>query len=128
MSRLHLLQDRVVIIQDEADWAVGYIIIPDDCRQKPSRGTVLHVGPGMRTKKGGVFPMPEELVPGARVTYHPYAGEHRKLDGEDVIVVRDSDCLAVDVDDEGNVVIDAAVAARGVREEFRPREIVEAAE
>jgi len=87
------LADRV-LIEVEGKTAGG-IIIPDSAKEKPRKGIVIQVGPGRFD--GGVL-VPMELRPGDRVLFGSYAGTEIKLDGQDVLIMRESDIYAV-IDD-----------------------------
>ena len=88
------LADRVVIrpAQREEVTASG-VILPDTATEKPQRGTVLAVGPGTRNDDGTRTPL--EVSEGAEVLYAKYAGTEVKVAGEDLLIVRGSDILAV---------------------------------
>lgn len=84
--------DRVVVrlIEDEEEQEERLIIIPDTVKDKPSEGEVVAVGPG-KTENGVLVPMEAKL--GARVVFGKYAGTEMTIDGEEVIVMRDSDIM-----------------------------------
>ena len=88
------LADRVVIrpAQREEVTASG-VILPDTATEKPQRGTVLAVGPGTLNDDGTRTPL--ELSEGAEVFYAKYAGTEVQVDGEDLLIVRESDILAL---------------------------------
>jgi chaperonin GroES len=88
------LGDRVVIrpAQQEEVTASG-VILPDTAKEKPQRGTVLAVGPGKVNDNGQRTPL--EVGEGAEVLYSKYAGTEVKIDGEELLVVRESDILAI---------------------------------
>ena len=88
------LADRVVIrpAQREEITASG-VILPDTATEKPQRGTVLAVGPGKCNDDGTRTPL--EVGEGAEVLYAKYAGTEVKVDGEDLLIVRESDILAL---------------------------------
>jgi chaperonin GroES len=88
------LGDRVVIrpAQQEEVTASG-VILPDTAKEKPQRGTVLAVGPGKVNDNGQRTPL--EVSEGAEVLYSKYAGTEVKIDGEELLVVRESDILAI---------------------------------
>jgi chaperonin GroES len=88
------LGDRVVIrpAQQEEVTASG-VILPDTAKEKPQRGTVLAVGPGKVNDNGQRTPL--EVSEGAEVLYAKYAGTEVKVDGEELLVVRESDILAI---------------------------------
>lgn len=97
---IRLLQDRVVLLQDEADKKIGRLHLPESARRRPRKGIVRFVGPGLRTKKGGFWPMDERIKPGARVIYHVYAGDDIELAGEEFLMMRVTDLHAVEEEGE----------------------------
>lgn len=98
-DELKLLQDRVVIKQDAADTMYGKLHLPEEAHNKPKKGVIRFVGPGLRTKKGGFWPMDSAIAVGAHVIYHVYAGQEIELFGEELLVMRAQDLHAVEVDD-----------------------------
>lgn len=88
------LHDRVLVRRIESDSkTAGGIIIPDTAQEKPMEGEVLAVGPGARTDKGDVV-VPSVKV-GDRVLFAKYAGTEVKMDGEDRVIVKESDILGI---------------------------------
>ncbi len=88
------LQDRVLLKRDEADErSKGGIIIPDNAKEIPAKGTVMAVGPG-RLDEQGRF-VETQVKVGDVVLFGKYAGTEVKVDGEDRLVVREEDILAV---------------------------------
>ncbi|HXF95084.1 MAG TPA: co-chaperone GroES [Gemmatimonadales bacterium] len=86
------LADRVVIKPlEETETMKGGLYIPDTAKEKPIQGEVIAVGPGRR-EKGEQVPM--ELKVGDRVIYGKYSGTQVELDGEEYIVIKESDVLA----------------------------------
>jgi chaperonin GroES len=86
------LADRVVIRpMEETATMKGGLYIPDTAKEKPIQGEVLAVGPGRR-ERGEVVPM--ELKVGDRVVYGKYSGTQVELDGEEVILIKESDVFA----------------------------------
>jgi chaperonin GroES len=80
------LGDRVVIEPIEQDsMTAGGIVLPDTAKEKPQEGTVLAVGPDVEA----------ELAEGDRVMYAKYAGTEVKMDGKEVIILREDDILAI---------------------------------
>ncbi len=80
------LGDRVVIEPIEQDsMTAGGIVLPDTAKEKPQEGTVLAVGPDVEA----------ELAEGDRVMYAKYAGTEVKMDGNEVIILREDDILAI---------------------------------
>lgn len=97
---IQLLQDRVALKQEEADKMIGRLHLPESARRKPRRGVVKYVGPGLRTRKGGFWPMDERIKPGATVIYHVYAGDDIELAGEELLIMRVMDLHAVEEADD----------------------------
>ena len=88
------LHDRVVVrrVEEEARSAGG-IIIPDTAKEKPQQGEVVAVGPGARNEKGEV--VPPDVKPGDRVLFGKWSGTEVKIDGEDLLIMNESDIMAV---------------------------------
>ena len=88
------LQDRVVIrrIASEEKTAGG-IIIPDTAQEKPQEGEVMAVGPGARDESGKVHPL--DVKVGDRVLFGKWSGTEVKIDGEELIIMKESDILGV---------------------------------
>ena len=88
------LHDRVVVRRiDEDERTRGGIIIPDTAKEKPQQGEVIAVGPGTPDEKGQVQPL--DVKPGDRVLFGKWAGTEVKIDGEDVLIMKESDILGV---------------------------------
>ncbi len=88
------LHDRLIIrTLEEEEKTKGGIIIPDTAKEKPIEGKVIAVGGG-RIKKDGTK-MPLEIKKGDRVLYAKYSGTEIKIDGEDYLMMREDDILAV---------------------------------
>jgi chaperonin GroES len=88
------LQDRVLIRRIEAEAkTAGGIIIPDTAQEKPMEGEVVAVGPGARGEDGTLHPL--DVKPGDRVLFGKWSGTEIKLDGEDLIIVKESDIMGV---------------------------------
>ena len=94
MASLRPLGDRVVVkaIEREEVTSSG-IYLPDTAKEKPQEGRIQAVGPGRLLDSGERAPM--ELKEGDRVLFAKYAGTEFKLDGEDLLILRESDILAV---------------------------------
>jgi chaperonin GroES len=94
MANLRPLGDRVVVkaIEREEVTTSG-IYLPDTAKEKPQEGRVQAVGPGRLLDSGERAPM--ELKEGDRVLFAKYAGTEFKLEGEDLLILRESDILAV---------------------------------
>jgi chaperonin GroES len=88
------LGDRVVVKPIEQDEiTAGGIMLPDTAKEKPQKGTVLAVGPGTRSDAGERIPL--DVAVDDIVLFAKYAGTEIKLDGEKVLVLRESDILAI---------------------------------
>src|SRR5438477_12123861 len=88
------LHDRVVIRRVEAEEkTVGGIIIPDTAKEKPMEGEVVAVGPGARDESGKVQAL--DVKAGDRVLFGKWSGTEIKLDGEDLIIMKESDIMGV---------------------------------
>ncbi len=86
--------DRVVVKPSQREEVTrGGIVIPDTAKEKPQEGTVIAVGAGKISEKGDRVPL--EVHEGDKVLFAKYGGTEFKLDGEDLLVLRESDILAV---------------------------------
>jgi len=88
------LHDRVVVrrVVEDAKSAGG-IIIPDTAKEKPMQGKIVAVGPGARDDAGKVVPL--DLKAGDRVLFGKWSGTEVKIDGEDLLIMKESDILGV---------------------------------
>jgi chaperonin GroES len=88
------LQDRVLLRRlDETEKTAGGIIIPDTAKEKPMEGEVIAAGPGARGEDGTLHPL--DLKVGDRVLFGKWAGTEVKIDGEDLVIMKESDVLGV---------------------------------
>ena len=88
------LHDRVLVKRIEADEkSAGGIIIPDTAKEKPSQGEVIAVGPGGRDESGKLVPV--DLRVGDRVLFGKWSGTEVKIDGEELIIMKESDIMGV---------------------------------
>ena len=88
------LHDRVVVRRIDADQkTAGGIIIPDTVQEKPQEGEVVAVGPGTRNERGEL--VPTELRAGDRILFGKWSGTEVKLNGEDLIIMKESDILGI---------------------------------
>ena len=88
------LHDRVVVRRIEDDERTrGGIIIPDTAKEKPQQGEIVAVGPGARDEKGLVQPL--DVKAGDRVLFGKWSGTEVKIDGEDLLIMKESDILGV---------------------------------
>ena len=88
------LHDRVVVKRVEEEGKTkGGIIIPDTAKEKPSQGEVIAVGPGGRDEAGKLIPI--DLKVGDRVLFGKWSGTEVKIDGVDLLIVKESDIMGV---------------------------------
>ena len=88
------LHDRVVVKRIEAEEKTkGGIIIPDTAKEKPQEGEVIAVGPGARDESGKLVPL--DLEAGDRVLFGKWSGTEVKIDGEDLLIMKESDVMGV---------------------------------
>ena len=88
------LHDRVVLRRIEEDERTkGGIIIPDTAKEKPQQGEVVAVGPGARDEKGVVQPL--DVKAGDRVLFGKWSGTEVKLNGEDLLIMKESDIMGI---------------------------------
>lgn len=88
------LHDRVVVKRITAEEKTsGGIIIPDTAKEKPQEGEVVAAGPGARNEKGELVAL--SLKPGDRVLFGKWSGTEVKIDGEDLLIMKESDILGV---------------------------------
>jgi chaperonin GroES len=88
------LHDRVVIRRLESEERTkGGILIPDTVKEKPQEGEVIAVGPGARDESGKLLPV--DLKPGERVLFGKWSGSEIKIDGEELLIMKESDVMGV---------------------------------
>jgi chaperonin GroES len=88
------LHDRVVVRRIDADHKTqGGIIIPDTAQEKPQEGEVVAAGPGARNDRGELIAT--EVKPGDRVLFGKWSGTEVKIDGKDLLIMKESDILGV---------------------------------
>ena len=88
------LHDRVVVRRIQEDERTkGGIIIPDTAKEKPQQGEIVAVGPGAPDEKGNVQPLDVKL--GDRVLFGKWSGTEVKIDGEELLIMKESDILGV---------------------------------
>ena len=88
------LHDRVVVRRIEAEEkSSGGIIIPDTAKEKPSQGEVIAVGPGGRDESGKLIPI--DLKEGDRVLFGKWSGTEVKIDGEELLIMKESDIMGI---------------------------------
>lgn len=94
MAKVQPLGDRVLIRPLEAEEKTkGGIILPDTAKEKPQEGEVIAIGKGKVLESGKTEPL--EVKVGDKVLYGRYSGTEIKIDGEDYLIVRDEDILAI---------------------------------
>ena len=88
------LHDRVLVRRTEEDEKTKRgIIIPDTAKEKPQQGEVVSAGTGARSESGEVYPL--EVKPGDKVLFGKWSGTEVKLDGEDLLIMKESDILGI---------------------------------
>ena len=91
------LHDRVVVRRvDEETKSKGGIIIPDTAKEKPMEGEVVAVGDGARTEDGKITPM--AVKAGDRILFGKWSGTEVKMDGEELLIMKESDIMGIIVD------------------------------
>jgi chaperonin GroES len=91
---LRPLHDRILVKRlEETEQVQGGIIIPDTAKEKPQQATVLSVGPGRLTDDGKVHAL--DVKVGDKVVFGKYSGTDVKVDGEDLLIIREDDVLGV---------------------------------
>jgi chaperonin GroES len=94
-TKIAPLADRVVIKSlEEAETMRGGLYIPDTAKEKPQQGEIVAVGPGKFDEKGGQR-IPMDVTLGDKVLYGKYSGTEVTVDGEQLLILRESDVLAV---------------------------------
>ena len=92
--KFHPLQDRVLIRRiEEEEKTAGGIFIPDTAREKPMEGEVVAAGPGARAEDGHIHPL--DVKAGDRVLFGKWSGTEIKVDGEDLMIMKESDLLGI---------------------------------
>ena len=93
-TKFRPLHDRVVVKRVDAEEKTkGGIIIPDTAKEKPMQGEVIAVGPGGRDESGKLVPI--EVKTGDRVLFGKWSGTEVVLDGEDLLIMKESDIMGV---------------------------------
>src|ERR687890_2056983 len=88
------LHDRVVVFRIDAEEKTkGGIIIPDTAKEKPQEGEVIAVGPGSRDENGKVNAL--DVQPGDRVLFGKWSGTEVRIDGEDLLIMKESDIMGI---------------------------------
>ena len=93
-TKFRPLHDRVVVRRIQADEKTkGGIIIPDTAKEKPQEGEVIAVGPGGRDEAGKLIPI--DVKAGDRVLFGKWSGTEVRLDGEELLIMKESDIMGV---------------------------------
>ena len=93
-TKFRPLHDRVVVKRIEAEEkTAGGIIIPDTAREKPQQGQIMAAGPGGRDDVGKLIPI--DLKVGDKVLFGKWSGTEVKLDGEDLLIMKEADIMGV---------------------------------
>ncbi|HTR67077.1 MAG TPA: co-chaperone GroES [Terriglobales bacterium] len=93
-TKFNPLHDRILVRRvEEAETTRGGIIIPDSAKDKPQEGEVIAVGKGKSEKDGKVIPL--ELKEGDRILFGKYSGTEIKIDGEELVIMREEEVLGV---------------------------------
>jgi len=88
------LHDRVVVRRlEQEEKTAGGIIIPDTAKEKPQEGEVIAVGPGARGEDGKLHPL--DVKDGDRVLFGKWSGTEVKIDGEELIIMKESDIMGI---------------------------------
>ena len=88
------LHDRVLVRRvEQEEKTAGGIIIPDTAKEKPQEGEIIAVGPGARGEDGTLHPL--DVKPGDRVLFGKWSGTEVKVDGEELLIMKESDVMGV---------------------------------
>jgi chaperonin GroES len=88
------LHDRVLVRRiDAEEKTAGGIIIPDTAKEKPQEGEIVAAGPGARNEQGQLTPI--DVKPGDRVLFGKWSGTEVRIDGQDYLIMKESDLLGV---------------------------------
>ncbi|HEY8057019.1 MAG TPA: co-chaperone GroES [Terriglobales bacterium] len=94
MAKVRPLHDRLLVKRiEEQETQRGGIIIPDSAKEKPQEGKVIAVGKGKVTEEGKVLPL--DVKEGDHILFGKYSGSEIKLDGEDLLILREEEVLGV---------------------------------
>lgn len=92
--KIRPLHDRVIVKRlEEERKSAGGIVIPDTAAEKPSQGEILYVGPGKKDDNGKVMEM--GVKPGDKILFGKYSGQEFKMDGQDLLHMREDDIIGV---------------------------------
>jgi chaperonin GroES len=89
------LYDRIVVkrVETEAEKTHGGLYIPDSAKEKPQEGEVVSVGKGKRLDDGKIVPL--DVQPGDRILFGKYSGSEIKIDGDDLMIMREDEVLGI---------------------------------
>jgi chaperonin GroES len=88
------LHDRIIVQRlEEGEQQIGGILIPDSAKEKPQQGKVLAVGNGKTNEEGTRIPL--DVAPGDLILFGKYSGQEIRLDGEEYLIVKEDEVLAV---------------------------------
>jgi chaperonin GroES len=89
------LYDRIVVkrVETEAEKTHGGLYIPDSAKEKPQEGEVVYVGKGKRLEDGKIVPL--DVQPGDRILFGKYSGSEIKIDGEELMIMREDEVLGI---------------------------------
>jgi chaperonin GroES len=94
IMRFRPLHDRIVVQRISADEkTAGGIIIPDTAQEKPQQGEVISVGPGARNERGEIVPL--DVKVGDTVLFGKWSGTEVKMDGQDFLIMKESDVMGI---------------------------------
>ncbi|MDW7709041.1 MAG: co-chaperone GroES [Deferrisomatales bacterium] len=92
--KIRPLQDRVMVKRlEEEQKTAGGIIIPDTAKEKPQKGEIVAAGPGKRNEDGKIQPL--DIKAGDKVLFSKYAGTEIKVEGEELLIMREDDIMGV---------------------------------
>jgi len=92
--KIRPLQDRVLVKRiEEEEKTEGGIIIPDTAKEKPQMGEIIAAGKGKKTEEGKVIPL--DVKKGDKVLFSKYAGNEVKVEGEELLIMREDDILGI---------------------------------
>ena len=92
--KIRPLQDRVIVKREEEETKTkGGIIIPDTAKEKPQEGEIIAVGPGGRDENGKITPL--DVKAGDRILFGKWSGTEVKIDGEDFLIMKESDIMGI---------------------------------
>jgi chaperonin GroES len=93
-SKFRPLHDRVVVRRVESESkTAGGIIIPDTAKEKPQEGEIIAAGPGARDESGKIVPL--DVKAGDRVLFGKWSGTEVRIDGEDLLIMKESDIMGI---------------------------------